>query len=91
MTRRELISAVAEQTKLTKSDVERVLYSTFDKVISGQLAEGNTVAINDFGKFEPKLKAARTGRNPATGDTLEISEKMALSFKPASALKNLMN
>lgn len=99
MTRKELIAGVTEELnrevvadhKVSKSTVERVVNAMFDKVLTNALAEGVTVKINDFGSFEPVVKAARTGRNPQTGEAIEIDEKMGIKFKPASALKEKMN
>jgi nucleoid DNA-binding protein len=97
MTRKELIAAVHAEVekgtanKMTKSDVERVIGVTFDKVIPNSLMEGEAVSINDFGKFEPVVKAARVGRNPQSGDAVSIPEKAAVKFKPATALKSKLN
>lgn len=91
MTRKELIAKAADHTKLPKSDVERVLYAVFDKIIPNTLAEGTAVSINDFGKFEPVTKKARTGRNPQTGAAIEVPEKGSVRFKLASKLKEVMN
>lgn len=91
MTRKEIIATVAEKAKLSRSDVERVLYWTFDKVLTEALAEGVTVSINDFGKFIPKVREAHVGRNPATGASIQVPEKMVISFKPSTVLKGSVN
>jgi nucleoid DNA-binding protein len=97
MTRKDLITAVhtnldrVPNNKISKSDVERIVGIIFDKTIPDTLAEGEVVSINDFGKFEQVIKAARTGRNPQTGAACQIEEKAAVKFKPATALKNKLN
>jgi len=91
MTRKELIKAVADHTKLTQSDVERVIYATFDLIITKELLAGNTVAINDFGKFEPVTKSARKGRNPQTGEAIDIEEKASIKLRVSGVLKEKLN
>lgn len=96
MTRKDLIAAVHTEmekganNKMSKSDVERVVGSVFTK-ITETLAEGTDVSINDFGKFAYSVKAAHTGRNPATSEAIEVPEKANVKFKPATALKNALN
>ena len=91
MNRKDLITAVAASTNESKVLVERIVYAIFDKAIPEKLAEGTIVSINDFGKFVPKVQAAKVGRNPSTGLSVDIPEKMKLTFKPATKLKNTIN
>ena len=86
MNKKELVDQVAESTSLTKADVERVVDATVD-AIGGSLADGDSVAIAGFGTFEVRHRAARKGRNPQTGEEIDIAATDAPAFKAASALK----
>ena len=87
MNKTELIAAVAEKTGLTKKDAERVINATFES-ITAALAEGDKVALAGFGIFEVKTREARTGRNPRTGETMEIAASKVPSFKAYNGLKD---
>ncbi|MDQ3855629.1 MAG: HU family DNA-binding protein [Chloroflexota bacterium] len=76
----ELINAVAEKTKLTKSDVTRVLDETLNEMRSA-LNNGESVTLRGFGTFKVSERAARTGRNPRTGEPIEIAAGKHVSFK----------
>lgn len=91
MNKSELIKKVAERTSEPRSMAERMIHAIFDLVIPETLAEGEKITIPEFGVFEPVTRAARNGRNPATGETLKIEERMSVKFKPAKALKELVN
>ncbi|EME72484.1 DNA-binding protein [Bacillus glycinifermentans] len=87
MNKKELIGAVAEATGLTKKDVELVVDSTFD-VITSALKDGEKVKVHGFGSFEVRERAARKGRNPQSGEEIEIPATKAPAFKAAKALKD---
>ena len=87
MTKTELITAVAESTGTTKKDAERIVNATFE-TIAAQLAAGEKVQIAGFGIFETKDREARTGRNPITGEAVQIAAKRAPAFKAGKALKD---
>ena len=91
MTKSEMITEVANKTNLPKHVVEEVVAATFSDIIPDQLAEGNEVAIAGFGKFIPSLREARVGRNPSSGESIDIPAKMAIKFKPAAEFKNKVN
>jgi DNA-binding protein HU-beta len=86
MNKKELVEQVAEGGSLTRADVERVVEATLD-AIGGALADGDSVAIAGFGTFEVRHRAARKGRNPQTGEEIDIAASDAPAFKAASALK----
>ena len=90
MNRTELIDAIAKETQLTKKDVEAVLKSFID-VVTGELKEGGKVQLVGFGTFEVSKRAAREGRNPQTGETMEIKASKAPKFKAGKALKDAIN
>ena len=87
MTKTDLIIAVAESTGAAKKDAERIVNATFE-TIAAQLAAGEKVQISGFGIFETKDREARTGRNPITGESVQIAAKRAPAFKAGKALKD---
>ena len=90
MNRTELIDAIAKETQLTKKDVEAVLKSFID-VVTGERKEGGKVQLVGFGTFEVSERAAREGRNPQTGESMEIKASKAPKFKAGKALKDAVN
>ena len=87
MNKTELISAVAEQAGMTKKDTESVINATLD-AITAALAKGDKVQLAGFGIFEVKHREARTGRNPRTGESMEIAASDIPSFKAYNGLKD---
>ena len=87
MNKTELIAAVAEKAGMTKKDTECVIAATLD-AITEALAKGDKVALAGFGIFEVKHREARTGRNPRTGETMEIAATDIPSFKAYNGLKD---
>ena len=91
MTKSELIELMAaENSHLYLSDVERAVNAVFDE-ISNTLANGDRVELRGFGSFSVKLQPARTGRNPRTGESVEVPEKLALRFKTGKQLHDRLN
>lgn len=90
MNKAELIEAIASKTELTKTDVDKVVSSLVD-VITEALAKGDKVSLKGFGNFEVRQREARTGRNPQTGETMEIAASKAPAFKASTALKKAVN
>lgn len=90
MTKNEFVSAISDQAELTKKDSEKALKAFVD-VVTNELAKGGKVAIPGFGTFETGMRNARTGRNPQTGETMEISASRSAKFKPGTALKKAVN
>ncbi|MEH7758103.1 HU family DNA-binding protein [Bacillus pumilus] len=87
MNKTELVSAVVEKTGLSKKEVASVIDATLDEITSA-LKEGGQVKIAGFGGFESATRAARKGRNPSTGEEIDIPETKAPKFKAAKALKD---
>ena len=87
MNKAELIAAVAEKTGMSKKDTEVVIAATLN-TITEALAEEEKVQLVGFGSFEVKKRAARTGRNPKTKETIEIPASKAPVFKAGKALKD---
>jgi len=90
MTKQELAQKVAADTDLSGTDAKNAVDATFD-AIAGELANGGEVAVAGFGKFSVSKRAAREGRNPATGETIQIGASNAAKFSAASALKKSLN
>ncbi len=86
-TKSDLIDQIAEENDLSKSSAKVIVDGIFDTFVK-QLAVGNKVTIAGFGNFEVKTREARTGRNPATGATIEIKQARSIGFKPAKAAKD---
>lgn len=89
MNKMELIAKVAEKSGLKKKDAEAAVNSVFE-VISEALANGEKVQLVGFGTFETRRRAARTGRNPQTGEEISIPESVVPAFKPGNKLKEVM-
>ena len=87
MNKTELIAAMAEQTELSKKDAEAALKAFVD-VVSEELKKGEKVQLVGFGTFEVSERAAREGRNPATGEAMTIKASKAPKFKAGKALKD---
>ena len=90
MNKTELVAAMAEQTNLSKKDAEAALKAFID-VVSDELKKGEKVQLVGFGTFEVSERAAREGRNPQTGETMEIKASKTPKFKAGKALKDMMN
>lgn len=82
----DLVNKVAEKTGLKKKDAELAVNSVFDS-IEEALASGEKVQVIGFGTFETRSRAARSGRNPQTGETIEIAASTVPAFKPGNKLK----
>ncbi len=89
-TKKDLIAAIAKRTGEKKATVEHVFNAALTE-IENALLIGDAVAINGFGTFELKQRDARTGRNPRTGEPVEIAASTTVTFKPAKALKDSLN
>ncbi len=90
MNRNELIAQVAQATGLTRKDATAAVASVFETV-SAALTNGEKVSLPGFGTFEVREHAARTARNPRTGETIEVAASKAPAFKPGKTLKDAVN
>ncbi len=88
MNKSELTKAVAASTGMTAAGAASAVDAVFDTITEAVKGK-ESVAISGFGTFMAKTRAARDGRNPATGDKIHIPEKTSAAFKPASALKDI--
>jgi DNA-binding protein HU-beta len=87
MNKSELIDAIAENSGLSKTDAGKALDATIASITQA-LKEDDTVTLVGFGTFAVKERAARTGRNPQTGETLEIKASKVPGFKAGKGLKD---
>lgn len=90
MNKQELIEAVAASADLSKADATRAVDSVVDN-ITQTLKKGDQVTLVGFGTFSVKKRAARTGRNPQTGATIQIAASNVPGFKAGKALKDAVN
>ena len=90
MNKAELIEAVAQAGDMSKTDAAGAVDAVFD-TITGSLKAGNQVTVIGFGTFAVKQRAARKGRNPRTGETIDIAAANVPSFKAGKALKDAVN
>lgn len=86
MTKADIVERVHKEAGFTKKQSAHIVDNIF-KVIKETLARGEKVKISGFGNFAIRDKEARMGRNPQTGDSMEISARRVLSFKPSQVLK----
>lgn len=91
MIKSELIAKIAQENPhLYHRDVERIIATIFDEITSA-LASGDRVELRGFGAFSVKKRPARTGRNPRTGESVEVAEKVVPYFKTGKELRQRLN
>ena len=90
MTKAELIESIASKTDLPKGTAERIVAAIFDDIVTA-LKGGDKVHISGFGTFQVSDRKARTGRNPKTGEAIQISASRSAKFKPGKVLKESLN
>ncbi len=95
MNKAQMVEQVAVRTGISLGDARKLVDAIFDPdpsvgLIAAELSEGGKVAISGFGTFEARPRKARTGRNPQTGETLEIPATRAPAFKAGKPLKQTL-
>jgi DNA-binding protein HU-beta len=90
MTKADLIEALANKLGINRNDAEKAVNIVLDDIVNA-LKQGDRVNISGFGTFSVSSREARTGRNPKTGETIEISASRAAKFKPGKQLKDSLN
>jgi len=90
MTKAELVEDVARAAELTKKDAERLVEIVFESIID-TLNQGEKIELRGFGSFRVRQRGARRGRNPKTGEPVDIPAKRVPYFKPGKELKELIN
>ncbi len=89
MNKKEIISRIADDAKLTLRQAEKAFSSTFEG-IKETLKAGKRVTFSGFGSFEVKWRMPRKGRNPKTGEAIEILKRKRVKFNPSKSLKDLL-
>lgn len=90
MNKIKLVAKIAERTEMTKKDTEKMLIA-FQDVVKELLTNGEKISLSGFGTFEIVERASRIGRNPKTNETIQIAASKSPKFKPAKALKDVVN
>jgi DNA-binding protein HU-beta len=90
MTKTELIDGLAGKLSMSKADAEKAINVILDDIVAA-LKNGERVNISGFGTFSVSERAARTGRNPKTGETIQISASRSARFKPGKQMKDSLN
>ena len=90
MTKADLVERVAKDAELTKKDAEQLVEIVFDSIVAS-LNEGQKIELRGFGSFRVRQRNARSGRNPKTGEPVDIPAKRVAYFKPGKELKELIN
>ncbi len=87
MTKKDIVMKVSNETNLTQIDVKKIVQKTLDAVVES-LERGETVELRNFGVFKVKTRRGRVGRNPRTGQEVQVPEKKVVVFKPGLILKH---
>lgn len=85
-----LVENLQTEQDLTKAQAEQMVEGIFDSIVK-EVSKGDTVSIAGFGIFESKKRAARMGRNPKTGEAIQIKASVNPKFRPAKAFKDAVN
>ena len=87
MNRSEMIDILAEKVGFSRNDIERIL-NEMNSITVETLAKGEKVAFSGFGSFEVRSRAAHTGRDPRTGEQIDVAETRTVAFRPGKVLKS---
>lgn len=90
MTKADLVETVANEAEMTKKDAEKLVEIIFDTIIQ-TLNNGEKIELRGFGSFRLRQRNARQGRNPKTGEAVNIPAKRVAYFKPGKDLKEIVN
>ena len=90
MTKADLVEKVSREAEMTKKDAEQLVEIIFESIVS-TLNEGEKIELRGFGSFRVRQRNARKGRNPKTGDSVDIPAKRVAYFKPGKELKEVIN
>ncbi len=86
MTKKEIVRAISQEIGLTQLKTKEIVQKTFDAIVR-TLIEDERIELRNFGVFEVKKRAARTGRNPRTGEPVKVPEKYVVTFKPGKEME----
>ena len=91
LNRKELVDAISASTAVSKADVEKVIVAFLGTVKTEVLDNGKSISLKSFGVFKQKVTAARKGRNPSNGETIEIAPGKSVSFSASASLREKTN
>ena len=86
MNKTELVEVVASKAEITKVEAQKVVTATLDAIVGGIVKDGKVI-LPGFGTFETRTRAAHTGRDPRTGEMIEIRQTSSVAFRPGKVLK----
>jgi nucleoid DNA-binding protein len=87
MTKKDIVMKISNEINLTQIDVKKIVQRTLDSILES-LERGETVELRNFGVFKVKTRRGRIGRNPRTGQEVQVPEKKVVVFKPGLVLKH---
>ena len=87
MNKKELIEVVSSKAEITKVEAQKVVNAVFEAIDEGLVSDGKVI-LPGFGTFETRKRAARSGRNPRTGEVIKIKATKAPAFKPGKGMKD---
>ena len=87
MNKTELVEVVSSKAGVTKTEAQKVVTATLDAIVAGVVSDGKVI-LPGFGTFETRKRAARSGRNPRTGEVIKIKATKAPAFKPGKGMKD---
>ena len=90
MRKPDLTAYIADQADISTEKAQQVLAAILDE-ITNALSRGDSVSLVGFGTFEKRHRAARTGKNPQTGATIQVAASASVGFKPGKALRDALN
>lgn len=90
MTKNEIVESISTKTSFSKKETAYLVDMVFD-TLKATLESGQNIKLTGFGNFVVKSKKARVGRNPKTGEQIEITARKVVTFKPSSVLKNALS
>ncbi len=90
MNKTELVAAIADKAEISRKDAEKVI-AAFTETVACELKKGGKVQLVGFGTFEVSERAAREGRNPQSGEPMQIAASKAPRFKAGKAFKDMLN
>ena len=86
MAKREIVQKIAEEIGLTRLQTKQIVQKTFDSIVNTLVAEGR-VELRNFGVFEVRRRAPRIGRNPRTGEKVDVPARLVVTFKPGQVMQ----
>ena len=87
MNKTELVEVLSSKAEISKAQAQKIVTATLDAIVAGVVSDGKVI-LPGFGTFETRKRAARSGRNPRTGEVIKIKATKAPAFKPGKGMKD---